>query len=350
MIEDVRRAEQPREHSRYPFAVLPNGWFAVAFADELRPGVVLARRYLDQDMVLFRTMSGTACAVEAYCPHLGAHLGHGGSVEGEHLRCPFHHFCFDTSGVCVSTPYATKVPPRARHRTWPLHEANGMLFIYHDSSGRQPGWHVVERDAAGWTRPLTHCWTLPTHPQDTVENAVDLGHLRVVHGYEAVEVLRELVTEGPYLNVRYAMLRPADLFGRSSRRLRAEFDVHVYGLGLSVVEVFVPAYELHTRHIVCATPIDGEHLDLRVAVSIRELARPELFSPALRWLPRAQATRLVARMVFRGFVHDLRQDFPMWEHKRYIERPALAAGDGPIGRYRQWARQFYSEPERAAEV
>jgi len=25
----------------------------------------------------------------------------------------------------------------------------------------------------------------------------------------------------------------------------------------------------------------------------------------------------------------------------YVDNPALAKGDGPVGRYRQWARQFY---------
>jgi hypothetical protein len=32
----------------------------------------------------------------------------------------------------------------------------------------------------------------------------------------------------------------------------------------------------------------------------------------------------------------------IWEHKRYLARPALAAGDGPLGLYRKWTRQFYS--------
>lgn len=38
------------------------------------------------------------------------------------------------------------------------------------------------------------------------------------------------------------------------------------------------------------------------------------------------------------------QDLPIWRHKRFIERPALAEGDGPLGRYRTWARQFYKPP------
>src|SRR3954469_18008075 len=66
----------------------PYGWFAVAFSRELRRGSLLRRRFMDRDIVVFRTRSGIACAAEAYCPHLGAHLG-AGNVEGEDLRCPF---------------------------------------------------------------------------------------------------------------------------------------------------------------------------------------------------------------------------------------------------------------------
>ena len=49
------------------------------------------------------------------------------------------------------------------------------------------------------------------------------------------------------------------------------------------------------------------------------------------------------RAVDSGFAWGAKQDFPIWEHKHYRERPALAVGDGPIGLYRRWARQFYED-------
>jgi phenylpropionate dioxygenase-like ring-hydroxylating dioxygenase large terminal subunit len=73
---------------------------AVAFSDERKPGGVAARIVAEQDLVAFRTASGVACAFDAYCPHLGAHVGIGGKVVGETLRCPFHAFRYDTAGAC----------------------------------------------------------------------------------------------------------------------------------------------------------------------------------------------------------------------------------------------------------
>jgi len=37
----------------------------------------------------------------AYCPHQGAHLGHGGRIENGCLRCPFHALYFDSEGHCI---------------------------------------------------------------------------------------------------------------------------------------------------------------------------------------------------------------------------------------------------------
>lgn len=37
----------------------------------------------------------------------------------------------------------------------------------------------------------------------------------------------------------------------------------------------------------------------------------------------------------------LMEDIPVWESKDYLERPLLCEGDGPIGLYRNWTRQFY---------
>ena len=47
---------------------------------------------------------------DAYCPHLGAHLGFGGKVEGDCIKCPFHEWKFQgEDGKVAEVPYAQKV-------------------------------------------------------------------------------------------------------------------------------------------------------------------------------------------------------------------------------------------------
>ena len=321
----------------------PNGWYCVAFSRDLPRGAVRALTFMGQDVVAFRTASGDVCVADAYCPHLGAHLGHGGQVIGECIRCPFHGFRFDARGECTFIPYGTKPPPLAKLRTLPAVERNGLIVAWHDGEGRAPAWEVPALDMTGWSPSLlTKEWRLRGHPQETTENSVDLGHFSEIHGYSGVEVLKEAVTDGPYLNAAYAMVRAAPVIRRP---IRAEFEVHVHGLGYSLVEVEVPVYAVRARLFVLPTPVDGEQIVLRVALSMHDDIRPMRISPSLAPVPRPLVRAAMARFIFRGFTQDVAQDFVIWKHKRYVQPPVLAAGDGPVGKYRQWARQFYSSAD-----
>jgi phenylpropionate dioxygenase-like ring-hydroxylating dioxygenase large terminal subunit len=321
----------------------PNGWYAVNLSRALPIGGVRPLQFMGEEVVLFRTQGGEPCLVDAYCPHLGAHLGYGGAVVDETIRCPFHGFCYDTNGRCVSTPYGSHIPPKAVAHTYPLKECHGLILAYHHANGEAPSWAPPTLEVAGWSSLLSQEWTLRGHPQETTENSVDVGHFSQIHGYTAVEMLQELVTEGPYLNVRYAMSRNGAFFGRP---VRAEFEIHAYGLGYSLVELTVPTYELHSRLFVLATPIDRQQIRLRVAVQLRQDNRPARIHPLLALAPPSWVNRLLARQTFNGLVRDVQQDFMIWQHKRYVQPPILAAGDGPVGKFRIWARQFYPEAER----
>ncbi|OXH81003.1 Rieske (2Fe-2S) protein, partial [Burkholderia multivorans] len=76
---------------RFPMDI-PFGWFCIGYSDEVAVGDVKPLRYFGKDLVMFRGESGEIGVLDAYCPHLGAHMGHGGTVEGDSLRCPFHHW------------------------------------------------------------------------------------------------------------------------------------------------------------------------------------------------------------------------------------------------------------------
>lgn len=308
--------------SAEPYGAIPSGWYCVGFSGELAPGRVLARRYFGRDLVLWRTAGGRAVLGDAYCPHLGAHLGHGGRVEGEVLRCPFHGFCFDPEGRCVSTPYGRKAPPGARIPTWEVREAHGVILAWFDSAGGAPGWEVAGEEIEGWSRLKHTGWTLRSHPQETSENSIDFGHFSEVHGFREARIARPLEIRGPLLTIGYAV---------ETRGVAVEFDIEVHGLGYSRVEGRLPGLGLQMRHLVLSTPIDEEHVHLRAASRVRRLRFPGL-------------TGLALRAVFASLCRELRQDFAVWRHKSFLARPVLADGDGPFPAYRKWCRQFYVTP------
>jgi nitrite reductase/ring-hydroxylating ferredoxin subunit len=323
--------------ARRSLAPYPSGWYVLAFSRELRPGGVLTRTLAGQELVLFRTASGQVGVLDAYCPHLGAHMGRGGRVVGDSLRCPFHGFRFDGSGRCVATGYDSKPPPTAAVRSWAVRESNGMLFAYHDVEARPPAWEVPPVDAREWSVPYFRRFELEAHPQETTENSVDLGHFAHVHGYRDVRMLRDVITDGAYLSTAYAAFRPAPLVGRRLE-FDFQFETHIYGLGYSMVEVTVRGFDIRARLWVLPAPIDGERIQLYLAAS--GSGRDDVH-PLLRLLPSRLRAAAIGRGLLIALSVDAQQDFDIWQHKRYVHPPALAQGDGPIGKYRTWATQFY---------
>jgi hypothetical protein len=273
-------------------------------------------------------------------------MGHGGTVEGDTLRCPFHGFRFGTDGACVATGYGTK-PPRVSARTWHVVENHGAVLAWADPRGGAPTFEVPTLDLSAFTPLRSKVYRFRGHPQDTTENSVDIGHLTVVHGYERPRMLGELVVDGPSLHAKYEFFRPVGLLGKGFGGVLADFDAHVHGLGYSFVEARIAALGLTFRNFVFATPVDEMDLELTIAATVRRLEESDLrgaLAPVRLSKTLARAVeRLVDARSFQVFSSDVEQDFEIWKHKEFVPRPALAMGDGPVMRYRRWAEQFYDD-------
>jgi nitrite reductase/ring-hydroxylating ferredoxin subunit len=84
---------------------------------------------LGRRLVAFRTESGRLAVLHASCSHLGADLGRG-SVVGETIRCPFHHWQYGTDGRCTRIPAQVTIPSFARQMTYPVVERHGYVFLF----------------------------------------------------------------------------------------------------------------------------------------------------------------------------------------------------------------------------
>jgi phenylpropionate dioxygenase-like ring-hydroxylating dioxygenase large terminal subunit len=336
-----RRAPEPPPLAELtPRRPYPDGWFAVAFADELKPGRLVRRRFMGEDLVVYRTRRGVLRAVDPYCPHLGAHLGHGGWIDGEEIVCPFHHFAFDPSGACVRTAYGTRPPP-ARLRQREVREVNGAILVWSHAGGSPPTWEVRTRSAEGFPAPFRQLSTLVDHPQDVVENAIDIGHIGPLHGYREPRVRTPFAPHGPTFTVAAAGQRVFPL----ARPIEIVFDIAVDGLGHIWVDATIPQLRTAAIFQAMTTPLDPRRVEIRFSVALRVAGDPT----GSRAHPAAERGKLLlSRLLTRGlgpaFRRDLGQDFPIWEHKVYVAQPRLAKGDGPIAAYRRWVEQFYSQP------
>ena len=117
---DLNVAKNPR----FPFTAFPVGWHQVGRIDEIAQGEMKTVQAFGEQLVLFRGEDGTAGLIEAYCPHMGAHLGCGGKVVGNSVQCPFHAWEFDGTGSCTKVPYAKRIPPNAGVYAWEVCDIN----------------------------------------------------------------------------------------------------------------------------------------------------------------------------------------------------------------------------------
>src|SRR5687767_14542686 len=85
-------------------AVIREYWLPFLLSSELTPdGSPLRIRLMGEDLVAFRTASGSVGLVRNACPHRGASLFFGRNEE-EGLRCVYHGWKFDCEGHCVGMP------------------------------------------------------------------------------------------------------------------------------------------------------------------------------------------------------------------------------------------------------
>jgi phenylpropionate dioxygenase-like ring-hydroxylating dioxygenase large terminal subunit len=312
--------------SRYPFPRNPNGWFQLAYSDEIPAGAVQRLQYFGQELVAFRGEDGRVHVLDAYCPHLGANLAIGGKVEGDTIRCPFHGWRFDGEGQCVEIPYAKRIPPKARAGAWPAIERNGMVLVWHHAEKQPPQWDVPEIPEVGhpdWTDLVRLRWRLRTHNQEMAENAVDRAHFLFVHGTLEVPSC-EAEAEGHVLRMvqRSKMATP-----------RGPIDGQIaatnYGFGYGTTR-FTGIVE--TLLVSSVVPIDDDDVDVRFSFTVKKIGN-------------ADVTRGVGKALIADIKKQMGEDKPIWENKRFLPRPLLCDGDGPIPLFRKWCLQFYTWPD-----
>jgi phenylpropionate dioxygenase-like ring-hydroxylating dioxygenase large terminal subunit len=307
----------------YPHPI-PNGWFLVCYDDELAPGEVKTVQAFGDDLVVFRTASGAVRASHAYCPHLGAHLGCGGRVEGETLRCPFHGWRFGADGECVEIPYSKRIPPRARLDALPTLVRNRGVFVWRHAEGKPPAFEVPVLsyfDEPGWQGPRRFEWLIRTQYQEMLENIFDPAHFHVVHG-AAAPTQAEVEFDGPAFRV----MNHAS-YETPGGRIEGTFETHTVGPGFGWVHYRLLAEIFHTVTIL---PVDADHIRLRLAFYVKSDD------------PKALVRGMPAAMIA-GVTANVAQDIALWEPKRYLAKPLLCDGDGPLLQVREWAKQFHSE-------
>jgi nitrite reductase/ring-hydroxylating ferredoxin subunit len=324
-----------------PLSMKPTGWFQVAWSDEIDIGDVHNMKYFDQEMVAWRADSGQLTVMNAYCEHLGAHLGYGGTVVGEVLQCPFHGWQWSQEGRNVRIPYQDRPNRGRRIRTYPVVERNESVYIWHDIEGRAPFFDApdvfasfADGRSADDYYPQQRLFRqgLELHPQYVLENGVDFAHFKYVHSTPIVPIFTRHDFEEPISYVDFTITFEGD-DQQSIDDVRSGVEAINGGLGIAVTKSWGM---IDNRTISAVTPVDERTSDVRFMVYIGRV-------PGRSGLDAERAERRAL-----GFgeevIRQFTQDVHIWSHQRYSDPPALATAEYEgFTAIRKWATKFYPD-------
>ena len=160
--------------------VVAKGWYLACKSKEIPKGKAKSLDICEQKIVVFRGEDNQVYALDAYCPHLGTDLGIG-KVEGNSIRCFFHHWIFDGQGNCQHIPCQKVIPQKAKLQAYTTEEKYGFIWIYPD---KQASVGVAEFDELKDKEIVAvadQSFERGCHHHICMMNGIDAQHLQTVH-------------------------------------------------------------------------------------------------------------------------------------------------------------------------
>ena len=160
---------------------LKDNWYVAGFPDEFDQKLV-ARIFLNENVVLFRASDGAMVALEDRCAHRRLPLSLG-TLENDTVVCGYHGLVYDCTGKCIKVPGQERIPRGARVRSYPVVDRHGYVWIWMGDpkladEALIPDFSRLTDPSLGRHRIGLN---IEGNYQLIVDNLLDLSHLPYVH-------------------------------------------------------------------------------------------------------------------------------------------------------------------------
>jgi len=173
--------------------MLRNKWYLICASKDLKHEL-LSQRVLGEDIILFRTKSGAAVALEDRCCHRNVKLSLG-YLNDESVVCGYHGWEYKASGECVLIPSQlpdTKIPPKARIKRYPVLEFNRWVWVFmgdNDKSDKISPPDIKEMNEWDFTYK-THVFEADL--ESAAESLIDPYHIKYTHKDSIKQLLGQI--------------------------------------------------------------------------------------------------------------------------------------------------------------
>ena len=155
-------------------------WYWAFKSKDLKKGQIKPLNFLGRELAVYRGEDGVVRAVDAYCPHMGAHLAEG-KVDGTGVRCFFHHWKYDAQGELVDIPCRKTPGIQAAIQHHPVCEKYGVIWIYTGENPTHEVHYVPELEGVDVAYAFGNTFVKKCHPSVVLVNAIDAHHFNSVH-------------------------------------------------------------------------------------------------------------------------------------------------------------------------
>jgi len=333
--------------------VIRNQWYAILDSKEVRAGKPVGVSRMGEKLVLWRDGHGKVCCMADRCPHRGAALSIG-TIQGDHITCPFHGFEFDSSGACQRIPangLNTPAPKAMRGKAYPVEERYGLIWLFWGEEVEDlPPIHFFEAldDSFTYSTIQDH-W--PVHYSRAIENQLDVVHLPFVHKTTIGRGNRTVV-DGPWIGWECELDETCNLLNvwmhnrkedgtRSRREKEMERPQKHPQLQFSYPNVWHNWISDDVRVFAAFVPIDAENTQMIVRFYQRMVRFP-IITPLFNAIA-APFNRIILDQDKRVVITQV----PKRSDLRIGER--LIPGDLPIITYRKRRRELIEEHEQTED-
>ena len=330
--DEVRVIEQAEPPARFA-----RGWHCLGLVEGFRDGNPHSIEAFGTKLVVFADSKGEIKILDAYCRHMGGDLSRG-TVKGDSIACPFHDWRWGSNGKCTAIPYARRVPPLARTRTWKTMEQDELLFVWNDPAGNLPPAEVtIPQMCPGgteWTEWVWKSIVIDTNCREIIDNVVDMAHFFYVH-YSFPTYFKNILEGHVAIQEQNGISRGdiTEWTDPDFPKLLGNRSVAAYYGPSFMIDDLVYEYEnfeVESILINCHYPVSPNQFVLMYGIKVKktEQVQAEIAD---------QMVHAMIDYIGTGF----EQDIEIWKNKTRIDNPLLTNEDGPVYQLRRWYEQFY---------
>ncbi len=334
----------------------PNTWYFMGLMSDYKQGQVYSKKFCGREIILTKVSATKVTVFDAFCPHLGAHLGRTINNktkkklnEFNEVRCVYHGFRYNEAGEYVGCDHG-EVKKKPSLNAYEVDIKHGQLImVYFHQDNLKADWHMPDiYDSKDKYSKFICPKTIEAsiHPLDSTENAIDRLHFKILHRMNTVEPLSkpEILHDGKVFKL-VTQLGDIDYLPdwMPGKQISATIEKYSYGVGLAMAHIYfkqLPGFSM--RHAVAITPIDENVSTFRFIFCT---AHYDKLSRVLTrcLIPQKYIDKLYDQLVWlfslpENIVNT--EDIDVWSHKIIVDKPILNSKDGPIHAYRKFTQQF----------